>query len=44
MYWTMEIGDRDLIMDKINGKLIYRVLGVVVLLCKEIEDPLEQKV
>ena len=42
----MEIGDRDLTTDRINSKLVYFVKdeGVVALLCKEIEDPLEQGV
>ena len=38
---AMEVCDRNLTTDIINSKL---VMGVVVLLCKEIEDPLEQEV
>ena len=37
---TMEISDRQIAMDEISSKLIYFVMGVVMLLYKEIEDPL----
>ena len=43
---TMEVGDRDLLTDKIKNKcyIWQRAMGVVALLCKEIDDPLVQEV
>ena len=38
---TMEVGDRDLATDTINSEL---VMGVVVLHCKDTEEPLGQEV
>ena len=45
---TMEVCDRYLETDTINSKLVYFAMAVVVvvilLLCKEIEDPQGQEV
>ena len=35
----MEVGDQI-----VNWYILQRVMGVVALLCREIEDPLEQEV
>ena len=40
----MEVSDWHLATDTISSRLVYFVMGVVVLLCKEIEDPLELEV
>ena len=40
----MEIGDWHLETDTISSNLVYFETRVVVLLCKEIEDPLGQEV
>ena len=42
---TIEVGDRNLITNEIvNWYILQRTMGVVALLCKEIEDQLEQEV
>ena len=41
---TLEIGNRQIATDTISSKLVNWVMGVVELLYKEIEDPLEQEV
>ena len=41
---TMDVTGRHIVVDKVNWYILPRLMMVVVLLCKEIEDPLDLQV